>query len=59
MLNKGPYVVQAVKTLDDILARMEGHQDKKRSMLRELRLVSRFRKARTARRGSQIRSVGL
>ena len=29
MLNKGPYVVEAVRTLDDILTRMERHQDKK------------------------------
>jgi pyruvate kinase len=49
MLNKGPYIVQAVKVLDDILVRMQGHQEKKRSMLRELRLVSRFRRARTRR----------
>ena len=34
MLNKGPYVVQAVKVLDDILRRMHGHQLKKRAMLR-------------------------
>ena len=47
MLNKGPYIVQAVKVLDDILCRMHGHQAKKRSMLRELRLVSSFRKTRT------------
>jgi pyruvate kinase len=46
MLNKGPYIVQAVNVLDDILRRMHGHQAKKRSMLREL--VARFRKARTA-----------
>jgi pyruvate kinase len=52
MLNKGPYIVQAVKVLDDILVRMEGHQEKKRPMLRELRLVSRFRKARRARKPS-------
>jgi pyruvate kinase len=49
MLNKGPYIVQAVTVLDDILRRMHGHQAKKRSMLRELRLVSSFRKARTER----------
>jgi pyruvate kinase len=49
MLNKGPYVVEAVKTLDDILRRMHGHQAKKRSMLRELGLVSGFRKARAKR----------
>jgi pyruvate kinase len=49
MLNKGPYIVQAVKVLDDILRRMHGHQTKKRSMLRELQLVSSFRKARAVR----------
>jgi pyruvate kinase len=47
MLNKGPYIVQAVRVLDDILRRMHGHQSKKRSMLRELQLVARFRKVRT------------
>jgi pyruvate kinase len=41
MLNKGPYIVEAVQALDDILRRMQGHQSKKRSMLRELRLASR------------------
>ncbi len=49
MLNKGAYVVEAVKVLDDILRRMHGHQAKKRSMLRELGLVSNFRKARDKR----------
>jgi len=39
MLNKGPYVVHAVRVLDDILRRMQGHQAKKRAMLRELRLA--------------------
>jgi pyruvate kinase len=39
MLNKGPYVVEAVRALDDILRRMEKHQSKKRSMLRHLRLA--------------------
>ncbi|MDO9100227.1 MAG: pyruvate kinase [Caldisericota bacterium] len=39
MLNKGPYVVHAVRVLDDILRRMQGHQTKKRAMLRELRLA--------------------
>jgi pyruvate kinase len=40
MLNKGPHVLHAVKTLDDILRRMQAHQTKKRSMLRELRLAT-------------------
>jgi pyruvate kinase len=39
MLNKGPHVVSAVRVLDDILRRMQAHQTKKRSMLRELRLA--------------------
>lgn len=50
MLNKGPYILQAVKLLDDILRRMHGHQAKKRPMLRELQLVSQFRKSRRGRR---------
>lgn len=37
MLNKGPYLVDAVRVLDDILTRMRTHQDKKRSLLRRLR----------------------
>jgi pyruvate kinase len=39
MLNKGPHVLSAVRVLDDILRRMQAHQTKKRSMLRELRLA--------------------
>ncbi len=42
MLNKGPYVLSAVKALDDILRRMQGHETKKRSLLRELRLAHAF-----------------
>jgi pyruvate kinase len=42
MLNKGPHLGDAVETLDDILRRMEGHQTKKRSMLRPLALAARF-----------------
>jgi pyruvate kinase len=36
MLNKGPYVTQAVNTLDRILSRMQDHQRKKTSRLRAL-----------------------
>ena len=39
MLNKGRYVLDAVRVLDDILQRMQAHQTKKRSMLRELELA--------------------
>ncbi len=42
MLNKGPYVAEAVRTLDDILRRMQAHQEKKRSMLRQLGLAAGF-----------------
>ena len=37
MLNKGPFAVDAVRLLDDLLARMEGHQFKKASRMRALR----------------------
>jgi pyruvate kinase len=43
MLNKGPYIVTTVKVLDDILRRMQSHQEKKRSMLRKLHLADAFR----------------
>jgi pyruvate kinase len=37
MLNKGPYLPEAVSVLDDVLGRMESHQAKKTSRLRALR----------------------
>lgn len=37
MLNKGPHVLDAVKILDDVLRRMEAHQNKKSARLRALR----------------------
>ena len=43
MLNKGTHILETVQTLDDILKRMQGHQSKKRSMMRELYLASMFR----------------
>jgi pyruvate kinase len=39
MLNKGPFILNALATLDDILRRMQTHQSKKRPMLRPLRLA--------------------
>ena len=42
MLNKGPHILRAVQTLDDILQRMEAHQTKKQSMMRELSLARTF-----------------
>lgn len=44
MLNKGPYIVEAVRTLNDILQRMQDHQSKKRSMMRKLGLAADFTK---------------
>lgn len=40
MLNKGPFVTEAIRTLDDILRRMGGHQAKKTPLLRALRAWS-------------------
>lgn len=40
MLNKGPFITDAIRTLDDILKRMAGHQAKKRPLLRALRAWS-------------------
>ncbi len=42
MLNKGPYIAEAVRALDDILTRMRAHQEKKRSMLRRLQIAADF-----------------
>lgn len=42
MLNKGPYIVEAVAALDDILRRMERHQFKRKSNLRPLQVARRF-----------------
>jgi pyruvate kinase len=42
MLNKGPHVVEALRALDSILRRMQAHQVKKRSMMRELNIASSF-----------------
>lgn len=38
LLNKGPFVVDALRTLGDILGRMEEHQSKKRALYRALRV---------------------
>jgi len=48
MLNKGPYVVEAVRALDDILGRMQDHQEKKRSMLRRLGVAAGYAGAAAA-----------
>lgn len=42
MLNKGPYVIEAVKVLDDVLRRMQRHQAKKSALLRPLTIADNF-----------------
>jgi pyruvate kinase len=42
MLNKGPYVLQAVRALNDILRRMQSHQQKRSSLLRRLSVAASF-----------------
>jgi pyruvate kinase len=42
MLNKGPHVVEAVRVLDDILRRMQGHQMKKTPMMRQLHVYPKL-----------------
>jgi pyruvate kinase len=41
MLNKGPFILETVRVLGDILGRMAAHQRKKSAMLRELALARR------------------
>jgi pyruvate kinase len=36
MLNKGPFVVEAVRFLGSVLVRMQDHHEKKRALLRRL-----------------------
>jgi len=36
MLNKGPHIVDAIRSLDGILERMRDHQAKKQSLMRSL-----------------------
>src|SRR6185436_6274218 len=40
MLNKGPHILEVVAALDDILRRMESHQEKKSHLLRPLGVSS-------------------
>jgi pyruvate kinase len=43
MLNKGPHILEAMRTLDDVLRRMQDHQSKKRPLLRALKSWNRVR----------------
>ena len=42
MLNKGPYILEAVKTLQDLDQRMDAHHFKKMASLRPLQVAVRF-----------------
>ncbi len=42
MLNKGPYINDAIKILKDILIRMEGHSFKKKNELRALNVSKKY-----------------
>jgi pyruvate kinase len=46
MLNKGRHILKAIKTLDDLLKRMQHHHDKKRDMMRKLQVASQPRLSR-------------
>ena len=39
MLNKGPHILDAIRTLDDLLQRMLSHHTKNRGMMRKLRVA--------------------
>lgn len=39
MLNKGPHILAAIRTLDDLLRRMQNHQSKNRGMMRKLNVA--------------------
>lgn len=41
MLNKGPHILEAIGTLDDLLVRMQAHRSKKRDLLRKLNVAER------------------
>jgi len=42
MLNKGPFILDTIKTLSNILQRMETHQNKKTGTLRQLSFANNF-----------------
>ena len=42
MLNKGPFILEAVQMLEDILQRMYEHQWKKKETLRILKVAEDF-----------------
>ncbi len=49
MLNKGPHIVEAVSFLADVLVRMQRHQAKKQTLLRQLGVSQPKQKSKTSR----------
>lgn len=39
MLNKGPHILETIRTLDDLLQRMQNHHNKNRGMMRKLNVA--------------------
>ena len=44
MLNKGPHIQEAIKTLRNILDKMDGHMSKKKDSLRALNIAKNYMK---------------
>ena len=57
MLNKGPHVGAAVRTLADIIGKMEMHQYKKRSLYRPLALASSAKPERNMQARKRLRAA--
>ncbi len=57
MLNKGPYIDEAVSFLDDVLGRMRSHQNKKTAMLRRLSVSDTRPKSAPANRPKRPRAA--
>jgi pyruvate kinase len=62
MLNKGPHILDAMRTLTDILRRMQQHQSKKRPLLRALKswdlTGTRVGGVPAAKRGARTATIG-
>jgi pyruvate kinase len=57
MLNKGPHIIEALRTLDHILQRMDPNQSKKSPMLRALKLAQDFENSGNPRRKSRSKNM--
>lgn len=58
MLNKGPFIVDGVKTLDDIIRRMEKHQFKRKGNLRPLSVAKHFLEQLNSRPDASLPKTG-